>query len=281
MTTTTLPPASDALTARPFAVAAIRHQTHDTFTVDLDALEEPVPFAPGQFDMVYAYGVGEAAISISSDPADPAHLSHTIREVGWVTHALANAQPGTTIGIRGPFGRPWPMAEAEGRDLIIVAGGIGLAPVRPALLHALANRDRYRRLVLLVGARTPSDLPFRDDLDRWEADPRIDVRITVDRAVRGWTGPVGVVTKTLGRAGFAPELATVLTCGPEIMMRFAAQALLARGVAAEHIHVSLERNMRCAVGTCGHCQLGPFFVCRDGPVFAWPEVARLMEVREL
>lgn len=271
----------DALTARPFTVAAIRQQTHDTVTVDLDALEEPVPFAPGQFDMVYAYGVGEAAISISSDPADPSRMSHTIREVGWVTRALVNAQPGTTIGIRGPFGRPWPIEEAEGRDLIIVAGGIGLAPVRPALLQALTHRDRFRRVVLLVGARTPHDLLFRDDLDRWQADPRVDVRITVDRAVRGWTGAVGVVTRTIARAGFAPDLATVLTCGPEVMMRLAAQALIARGVSAEHIHVSLERNMKCAVGTCGHCQLGPLFVCRDGPVFRWPEVAPLLEVREL
>lgn len=274
-------PSPGALTSRPYRVSTVRQQTHDVVTLDVRPERDPIAFQPGQFDMVYVYGVGEAAISISSDPSTPEVLSHTIRAVGWVTRALNELQPGATIGIRGPYGRPWPLHEAEGRDLVIVAGGIGLAPVRPAIVQALRDRDRFRRLVLLVGARSPRDLVFRDDLERWTVDPAIDVHVTVDSAVRGWAGHVGVVTKLLPRVPFDPQEAVVLTCGPEVMMRFTARAALTRGVPDERIHVTLERNMRCGVGTCGHCQLGPEFLCRDGPVFAWPEVARLLEVREL
>ncbi|MFP4147859.1 MAG: FAD/NAD(P)-binding protein [Nitriliruptoraceae bacterium] len=269
------------LTSRPYRVTSVRHQTHDIVTIDVMPQQYPIAFEPGQFDMVYVYGVGEAAISISSDPATPGLLSHTIRAVGWVTKALNDLQPGTTIGIRGPYGRPWPMAEAEGKDLVIVAGGIGLAPVRPAIVQALRQRERFGRIVVLVGARSPRDLVFRDDLDRWHRDAGIDVHITVDSAVRGWSGRVGVVTRLIPRVPFDPEHAVVLTCGPEVMMWHAAQALLARGVPAERVYVTLERNMRCGVGTCGHCQLGPVFLCRDGPVFTWPEVAELLDVREL
>jgi NAD(P)H-flavin reductase len=274
-------PERGPMTGRPYLVSTVRQQTHDVVTVDVRPEQDPIAFQPGQFDMVYVYGVGEAAISISSDPATPGLLSHTIRAVGWVTRALNELQPGTTIGIRGPYGRPWPLEEAAGHDLVIVAGGIGLAPVRPAIVQALRQRERFGRVVLLVGARSPRDLVFRDDLERWDADRAIDVHVTVDSAVRGWTGRVGVVTKLIPRIPFDPENAVVLTCGPEVMMRFAAQALLARGVPPGRIHVTLERNMKCGVGTCGHCQLGPVFLCRDGPVFAWPEVAHLLEVREL
>ncbi len=274
-------PPRGPLTGRPYQVSTVRHQTHDIVTIDVRPEQEPIAFQPGQFDMVYVYGVGEAAISISSDPATPGLLSHTIRAVGWVTKALNDLQPGATIGIRGPYGRPWPLDEAAGRDLVIVAGGIGMAPVRPAIAYALRERERFGRVVLLVGARSPRDLVFRDDLERWDADRSIDVHTTVDSAVRGWSGRVGVVTKLIPRVPFDPENAVVLVCGPEVMMRFSAQSLLARGVPAERIFVTLERNMKCGVGTCGHCQLGPLFLCRDGPVFAWPEVADLMEIREL
>jgi NAD(P)H-flavin reductase len=274
-------PLGDELVARPYVVSTVRQQTHDVVTLDVRPEHDPIAFRPGQFDMVYVYGIGEAAISISSDPERPELLSHTIRAVGWVTKALNALQPGSTIGIRGPYGRPWPLHEAEGRDLVIVAGGIGLAPVRPAILAALRNRERFGRVALLVGARSPRDLVFRDDLEAWDADPAIDVHVTVDSAVRGWAGRVGVVTKLVPRVPFEPENTVALTCGPEVMMDFTAQALLARGVPAERVHVTLERNMKCGVGTCGHCQLGPVFLCRDGPVFAWPEVAHLLGVREM
>lgn len=274
-------PLRDPLTARPYVVSTIRQQTHDIVTLDVRPAEAPIAFAPGQFDMVYVYGVGEAAISISSDPATPELLSHTIRAIGWVTRALNDLQPGATIGIRGPYGRGWPLDDAEGRDLVIVAGGIGLAPVRPAIMAALAQPERFNRIALLVGARSPRDLVFRDDLDRWATNPAIDVHVTVDSAVRGWGGRVGVVTKLIPRVPFDPDGATVLTCGPEAMMWYTADALIKRGVDPDHLYVTLERNMRCALGSCGHCQLGPVLVCRDGPVFAWPEVSGLLEEREL
>lgn len=280
MTTVAAPPRR-TLTARPYVVSTVRQQTHDVVTIDVRPEHAPIGFAPGQFDMVYVHGVGEAAISISSDPASPALLSHTIRAVGWVTRALNRIQPGTTIGIRGPYGRPWPLDEAEGHDLVVIGGGIGLAPVRPAILAALAQRERFRRVVVLVGARSPRDLVFRDDLEAWSADRAIDVHVTVDSAVRGWTGRVGVVTKLIGNVPFDPQRTVALLCGPEAMMRFAADGLLARGVPPSGIHVTLERNMKCGVGTCGHCQLGPVLLCRDGPVFSWPEVGHLMSVGEL
>ncbi len=284
MTTLEAPPPTTApitLTSRPYLVSSVRHQTHDIVTIDVRPEQHPIAFTPGQFDMVYVYGVGEAAISISSDPAAPGLLSHTIRAVGWVTKALNGLQPGATIGIRGPYGSSWPLDAAQGRDLVVVAGGIGLAPVRPAIVEALRQRERFGRITVLVGARSPRDLVFRDDLDRWTADRGIDVHITVDSAVRGWSGRVGVVTTLVPRVPFDPENTVAIVCGPEVMMRFTAEALIKRGVPAERIHVTLERNMKCGVGTCGHCQLGPLLLCRDGPVFPWPRVAPLLSVREL
>ncbi len=284
MTTLEVSPPTAApltLTSRPYLVSSVRHQTHDVVTIDVRPEQHPIAFAPGQFDMVYVYGVGEAAISISSDPVTPELLSHTIRAVGWVTKALNELQPGATIGIRGPYGNSWPLDSAQGKDLVVVAGGIGLAPVRPAIVEALRRRERFGRVTLLVGARSPRDLVFRDDLDRWDADRGIDVHVTVDSAVRGWSGRVGVVTTLVPRVPFDPENTVAIVCGPEVMMRFTAEALIKRGVPAEHIHVTLERNMKCGVGTCGHCQLGPLLLCRDGPVFPWPRVAPLLSVREL
>lgn len=273
-------PTTTGLAPRPHVVAAVRRETHDTVTLDV-ATDGDAPFAPGQFDMLYAPGVGEAPISISSDPSATATRSYTIREVGWVTRALVRLQPGAMLGVRGPYGRPWPLDEAAGRDLVLVAGGIGLAPLRPAVTTVLRERDRFRGVVLVVGARRPQDLVLADDLAAWEADPAIDVVVTVDSADTGWFGHVGVVTKLLPDADVDPDGTVVLACGPEVMMRFAARAMLERGVAADRIHVTLERSMRCGVGTCGHCQLGPHLVCRDGAVLAWPEVAGLLDVDEL
>lgn len=271
---------TSGLATQPRVVRAVRRQTHDVVTIDV-AVDGAAPFAPGQFDMLCAPGVGEAAISVSSDPAQLATRSYTVREVGWVTQALSRLAPGQMMGVRGPYGSAWPLDEAAGRDLLIVAGGIGLAPLRPAITTALRERDRFRRVVLVVGARRPRDLVFADELATWEADPALDVEVTVDSADAEWFGHVGVVTKLLPTADVDPGDAIVLTCGPEVMMRFTARAMLARGVPADRIHVTLERSMRCGVGTCGHCQLGPLLVCRDGPVFAWSRVAPLLDVAEL
>jgi NAD(P)H-flavin reductase len=265
----------------PYRIVARRQDAADVFTWTVEPLGEPAPtFLPGQFNMLYAYGIGEVPVSISGDPAG-GPLLHTIRAVGSVTRPMAALPVGEVIGLRGPYGIAWPLAEAEGGDLVIVAGGLGLAPLRPAILGVLARRARFGRLCVLYGTRGPAEVLFADQLAAWRARGDLELRVTVDRATPGWTGEVGVVTRLIARAGFDPARTTAFVCGPEIMMRFAGEALLQRGVPASRIHLSLERNMKCAVGYCGHCQLGPHFVCRDGPVLAWPRLAGLLEVAEM
>lgn len=276
-------PAVSPMTPRPFVVQRTSHETDDTFTLELaaDRGVEPVPFAPGQFDMLYVFGVGEVPISISGDPATPETLVHTTREVGAVTRAMSRLRRGDRIGVRGPFGTAWPVEAAEGQDVLFVAGGIGLAPLRPALYRVLARRERYGRVVLLYGARTPDDILFRKELRNWRADFDLEVHVTVDRATREWRGNVGVVTALIPRVPFDPRNTVAFTCGPEVMMRFTVLELQRRGVDQSSVFVSLERNMKCAIGLCGHCQLGAEFVCRDGPVFPFARVRRLLDVREL
>lgn len=261
-------------------VTAVRRQTADVVTLDVDA-RGMGSFVPGQFDMLYAPGVGEVAISISSDPVDADVRSYTIRSVGWVTRALHRLEAGGMLGVRGPYGNAWPLDAATGMDVVVVAGGIGLAPLRPVITSVLRRRDQFRRFALVVGARRPQDLVFADEVRGWQADPVVDLRVTVDTADPSWAGEVGVVTKLLPGLDLDHEATMVLTCGPEVMMRFVARAMLEQGVPAERIHVTLERSMRCGVGTCGHCQLGPHLLCRDGPVLAWPAVASLLDVAGL
>ena len=265
----------------PMTVIEARRETPDITTLVLDPGGRPWRFQPGQFNMLYRFGLGEAAISISGDPDHPERLVHTIRSVGPLTRDLCATNPGDVIGVRGPFGAPWPLEEAVGDDVVVVAGGIGLAPLRPAILRLLADRDRYGRVIVLYGARDPGDLLFLDQLRRWRGRFDAQVEVTVDRSAPGWRGPVGVVTRLIQRASFDPEDTTVFTCGPEIMMRFVVGELSKEGVPAENIHLSMERNMRCGVGICGHCQWGPFFVCKDGPVFSFDRVRPFFGVREL
>jgi anaerobic sulfite reductase subunit B len=264
-----------------FVVEGRTVETADTVTLRVAAVGDEHPgFAPGQFSMVYAVGVGEVPISISGDPAWETSLEYTIRSVGGVTNALWALGPGDSLGVRGPYGNGWPLGEAEGRDLLVIAGGIGLAPLRPVVLHALAHRDRYRRLSLLYGARTPDDLLFSGLLDDWRSE-EADVEVTVDRGTPGWAGDVGVVTQLVTRVSFEPHRTTALVCGPEVMMRAVARRLRADGVDPADVHVSLERNMQCGIGLCGHCQLGAAFVCRDGPIFPYDRAGRWLEVAEL
>lgn len=241
-------------------------------------------FEPGQFNMLYLFGIGEVAISISSDPSHPEVLGHTIRSVGRVTNAMRALKPGDEVGVRGPFGKPWPLDEAAGGDLVVVAGGVGICPVRPAIEYAMRHRDRYRRLVLLMGAREPSLFPYKKQLDDWVAQMRrigVELHLTVDQADESWPYGEGVVTTLYPQAGLEPSKTTAFICGPEIMMWFAAKGLRDAGVSSERVFVSLERHMQCGIGLCGHCQLGPKFVCKDGPVFRWDRVVDLLEVREL
>jgi anaerobic sulfite reductase subunit B len=252
-------------------------ETADTVTLVLDPVDEPIVAPlPGQFTMMYAFGVGEVPISVSGH-VDGA-IVHTVRDVGAVSKALTGSTVGQVLGIRGPYGTDWGVP--AGGDLVVMAGGIGLAPLRPVIRQAVADRSRYGHVVVLVGARTPGDLLYPDEYDEWRA-AGLDVRVTVDRADAGWTGHVGVVTTVLDDLGVDPAATTAFVCGPEVMMRFAARALVDRGVPATAIRVSLERNMRCAVVLCGHCQLGPLLVCRDGPVVGWDVAERLLSVKEM
>ena len=284
----TEPAATDPAVPRFYLVTSRREDTSDTVTLELTEPSNPsasVPaFAPGQFAMLTAFGVGEVPISVSglgeSNGGRAHRLEHTLRAVGAVSRALRAAQPGSLIGVRGPFGTSWDVPSAAGQDIVIVAGGIGLAPLRPVVLTALADRSSYGRIVLLVGARTPGDLLYTDELERWRRDG-VEVAVTVDRADIGWSGEVGVVTALIEPAGLAPGNTVAFVCGPDVMMRFTADALAAQGIPAGRIRVSLERNMRCGVGWCGHCQFGPLLVCRDGPVVSYDRAAALMTVREL
>ena len=274
--------ASDPMLPHPYRVQRVRRETYDTFTLDLEQANgaSGPPFAPGQFNMMYLFGVGEVPISISGDPAQPKALVHTIRAVGTVTKPIVRLKRGDVLGVRGPFGSSWPVEEAKGSDVVIVAGGIGLAPLRPALYYLLSHRDNYGRVVLLYGARTPDDLLYTRELEEWRSRLDVEVGVTVDAATGDWRGNVGVVTTLIPWARFEPSDTVAMVCGPEVMMRFTVQALQERGVAAENTYVSMERNMKCAVGFCGHCQFGPTFICKDGPVFRCDRMEQFQWKRE-
>ncbi len=266
-----------------YRVLRMRRETFDTFTFELepeDGSTRPT-FLPGQFNMLYAFGVGEVPISISGDAANEDELVHTIRAVGPVTQAMRSLRRGERIGVRGPFGSAWPVDLARKRDVVIVAGGIGLAPLRPSIYHLLNNRDDFEHISLLYGARKADDMLFRDEIREWRSRLDFDVDVTVDRCVGRWRGNVGVVTNLIPRASFDPANTTAMICGPEIMIRYTVQTLRQQGVSPEDIFVSMERNMKCGIGLCGHCQLGPSFICKDGPVYRFDRVEHLFNAREL
>jgi len=269
-----------AMVPRPFRVTQRRRETSDTWTLSLEPLAgEGISPGPGQFTMLYAFGIGEIPISVSG--ADDGLLVHTVRAVGAVSAAICEAKPGAVLGVRGPFGNTWPVREAAGHDVVVVAGGVGLAPLRTAVQALELAREDYPAVTLLYGGRTPGDLLFRDELDSLRRRGKLNVDVTVDAAASGWEGKVGVVPKLIDGASFDPESVIALVCGPEVMMHFSVVALRERGVAPERIYLSMERNMRCAVGHCGHCQLGPTLVCRDGAVYSYDKLETLMGVREL
>lgn len=267
----------------PYVVRSRETETTDTVTLTLvpPAGASSARFAPGQFNMLYRFGVGEAAISISGRPESGGDLVHTIRSVGRVTRALAQSAPGDVLGVRGPYGVGWPIEAARGRDVVVIAGGLGLPPLRPLLYALVAERASFGRLEVIYGARTPKDLVFYEEMQGWRRRTDLRFQTTVDTAGRDWYGDVGVATQRLPDARFEPTETVAFVCGPEIMMRLSAEALVARGVAPSAIYLSMERNMKCAIGQCGHCQFGPTFVCRDGPVFSYAKIAPLLAVREV
>jgi NAD(P)H-flavin reductase len=272
---------SDPFAPQLYQVDRVNRELSDTVTLDLSPLAGARPaFRPGQFNMLYAFGVGEAAISMSGDPASGLFV-HTVRDVGAVSGAIAKAAPGDLIGLRGPFGVGWPVKEAEGSDVVIVAGGLGLAPLRPAIYEILANRERFGRVSILFGSRNPADMLYRHELEQWRQRLDVDIEVTVDHADGEWRGNVGVVPSLISRAAFDPDDTVALICGPEVMMRFSINALCAAGLATDRIYVSMERNMKCAIGLCGHCQFGASFICKDGPVMRFDRIANIFVMREI
>jgi NAD(P)H-flavin reductase len=269
--------------SRPYLVRKKSRETADTFTLELTPPAEDggFIFKPGQFNMLYTFGIGEIPISISGDPAKPETLTHTVRAVGAVSRAIAGLKPGSRLGIRGPYGAGWPVTDITGRDVVIIAGGIGLAPLRPAVHYLLAHRGEYGKIILVYGARTPADIVHRKDLEKWRSRFDIEVLVTVDRATGDWQGNVGVVTTFIGGLRFDPSSCAALVCGPEIMMRFTVMGLRERQVADNSIFISMERNMKCGVGLCGHCQVGPSFVCKDGPVYRLTDMKDVFIKREM
>jgi len=273
----------DPMLPQPYLVREVFKETPDTFTLRLDpenAVNETV-FRPGQFSMLWVFGVGEMPISISGDPALHNRLVYTVRSVGQATHSLVNQRVGSGVGVRGPFGTGWPVEAARGRDVIVVAGGIGLAPLRPVIYQVLQNRKNYGRLVILYGGRSPRDLLYREELAKWTRNSETQVLVTVDYGGLSWRGHVGVVTTLFKYSRLHPARSVAMVCGPEIMMRFVIRELEAAGLSRDDIYLSMERNMNCAVGFCGHCQYGPHFICKDGPVFRYEQVRALLEKYEL
>lgn len=273
----------DPLLPQSFVVRQVGKETPDTFGLTLEPENgtDGTLFRPGQFSMLWVFGVGELPISISGDPAERGHLAYTVRSVGQATKALVSQKVGDGIGVRGPFGTTWPVEAARGRDVIIVAGGIGLAPLRPVVYGVLKNRKDYSRLVVLYGARSPRDVLYRTELAAWARHSDNQVLITVDYGGLNWRGHVGVVTTLFKYARLQPARSIAMVCGPEIMMRFVGRELEAQGLKQNDIYVSMERNMKCGVGFCGHCQYGPHFICKDGPVFSYERIRPLLEKYEL
>lgn len=268
---------------QPFVVKERIQETQDTFTLELESQSNSnhFSFLPGQFNMLYVFGIGEVPISICGDPLKSQTLFHTTRTVGAVTSAMSNLTKGDVLGVRGPFGSSWPLDQAIGKDLVIVGGGIGLAPLRPLLYIVCSRRKDFRKISILYGARTPDDLLYCHELEQWRGRLDLNVYITVDRATSTWFGDMGVVTQLISRASFDPSNTVAMVCGPEIMMRYTVAELHEQGVPDEKIYISMERNMKCAVGFCGHCQYGPEFICKDGPVFPFNRIRKWFNISEL
>jgi len=278
-----MPKPIDAGPPHAATVVARTQESPTIFTLRL-RLDDPAAqaayrFAPGQFNMLYLYGVGEAPISIMSDPEERDGIGHTIRAVGRVTNGLAALRPGDRLGLRGPFGRGWPLREMGGCDVVVLTGGLGCAPVVSVVHYVLRRRERFGRLVVIQGVKHAEDLIWREQYAQWAQLPDTQVLVAASEGEALWPWHVGRVTDLFALARFEPRRAVALMCGPEGMMRAGAESLLSRGLPESRLYLSMERNMQCAVGRCGHCQLGGAFVCRDGPVFGWGEVKALLAHR--
>ena len=275
-------PATDPFVPEIYRVKSVERELADVTTIEVEPLSGMRPaFLPGQFNMLYAFGIGEAAISISADLSSSKSFLHTIRNVGAVSSALTDLEVGATLGLRGPFGTGWPVTEAEGSDVLIVAGGLGLAPLRAAIHVILGRRERYGRVTILIGCRSPLDILYRNEIEQWRQRLDVAIEVTVDHADADWSGNVGVIPSLIPRTTFDTNDCYAFVCGPEVMMRFTASALTEAGIGTDNIYVSMERNMKCAIGLCGRCQFGPSFVCKDGPVMQLEKIASNLFLREI
>lgn len=277
------PTMQSPMTPWPYRIEKVIRETHDTFSLNVVPKDSShsLTFNPGQFNMLYAFGVGEVPISISGPMPGGQGMIHTIRDVGIVTGALHKLKKDQTVGLRGPYGSAWPIEESKGYDIVIMAGGIGLAPLRPALYALLEQRDKFGEIALLYGVRKPADLLFTKEFENWRGKYGVQVKLTVDTADREWRGNVGVVNTLVQRANFDPTNTVAMICGPEVMMRFAVSELKRWEVPEDQIFITMERNMKCAVGFCGHCQFGPAFICKDGPIFRYDKVKQFFGIREV
>lgn len=258
------------------------HETSSIFTLHLSFIERHrhhlFAFHPGQFNMVYLYGVGEVAISIVSDPDEKHVISHTIRAIGRVTKALQKLKPGDRVGIRGPYGRGWPLHKVHGKDIVIVTGGLGCAPTVSIINYILARRSHFGNLKILQGVKHSDDFIFRKQYEIWQQAPYTEIHIAADQAGPKWPWSIGYVTDMIDILDLKPENTIAMMCGPEMMMHTAIHALNQKGISENDIYLSMERNMECGIGQCGHCQYGGLFVCKDGPIFAYPEIKALFNV---
>jgi NAD(P)H-flavin reductase len=280
-TATGLDLAAEEMLPSQFTVVAATRETADTVTIEFASSDDtPLDYTPGQFTMLYIFGVGEVPISIAGGRSGTPRVIHTVRAVGAVTSAICDLSPGDTVGIRGPYGTGWPMLAARGTDVVVAAGGIGLAPLRPVVTSILENREHYGAISLIYGTRSPADLLYAEELREWRSRFDFEVEVTVDRGDEDWYGDIGLVTNLLPRITYDPVNTTAMVCGPEIMMKVVARELEKGGVSTDHVHISMERNMKCAIGFCGHCQYGPDFICRDGPVFTYSYLRDRMRVAE-
>lgn len=272
----------DAYLPMEVEVMACIHETRSIFNLHVSFIEhhrhQTYAFHPGQFNMVYLYGVGEVPISIVSDPEEKHVLGHTIRAIGRVTKALQKLSVGARLGIRGPFGRGWPLHQVQGKDIVIMTGGLGCAPVVSIINYILARRTQYGNLKILQGVKHSDDFIFRKQYEKWQQSPHTEIHIAADQAGPKWPWNVGYVTDMIESLELHPENTIVMMCGPEMMMHTAINALAKKNIPEDNIYLSMERNMECGMGHCGHCQYGGLFVCKDGPVFAYPEIKALFKV---
>src|SRR5450755_16782 len=275
-------PGIDPMIPRPFRIERVKHEVTSCFSWHLKPLDgAPFHFLPGQFNMLYAPGVGEVAISVSGDCRDHATLVHTIREVGAVTKAMAKLRAGAMVGVRGPFGSAWPVEAGYGKDVVFVTGTVGLAPLRPLIYEVLNRREKYGKVIINYGSRGTDDILYERDLHAWRGRFDLEVHVTVHTAPSGYRGRVGSVAAAVKIGRFDGENAVAFICRSEALTRPAVQALQDRGMTTDRIYVTLERNMKCGIGFCGHCQFGPTFMCKEGPVYRFDSIEKIFTIREL